>query len=99
VSVDRPTYTYTVVLRVTGLPMGALAVLEVAAPEASVVRTGDGRCEVVKLVASCNLTGSDVVAPVTLEVVAPSATTVQALLTPLAPDLNPDNNVWRARLD
>ena len=98
VSADRATYTYTVVLRISGLPSGALAVLALVAPEASVLKSEDGRCLVDKLAATCSVTGSET-SPVTFTVVAPQGTAVEASLTPIAPDLDPTNNTWRARLD
>jgi hypothetical protein len=96
VSGTRP--TFEVVLRISDLPSGALAVLALKAPDASVVRTQDGRCLSTKVVASCLITGSDL-RPVAFEVVAPQGTLVEATLIPIAPDLDPANNTWRARLD
>jgi hypothetical protein len=99
VTVDRPTYTYTVLLRIAGLPSGSLAVLALTAPDASVVRTADGRCLAEKVAATCQVTGGSDVSTVTFEVIAPKGTAVEASLTPISRDPNPDNNTWRARLD
>ncbi|HEY0643088.1 MAG TPA: hypothetical protein VGD39_06705, partial [Nocardioides sp.] len=79
---------------------GALGMVTLRAPDASVVRTAgeDPRCTVVKVVATCQVTGANP-APLVIEVVAPEPTAVEATLTPIVPDLDQGNNTWRARLD
>ena len=89
--------TYVVVLRVAALPAGATAVLTLETSDASVVRTDDARCVVVKAVATCRISGADL-SPVALEVVAPQGATIVAALAPVAPDADPGNNTWRATL-